>query len=62
MPIHRRFSTSASDDNKRVQEKVDNAREAAGILKAEFQMRDLRAKAATDKEEEEEEEEEDKIF
>lgn len=31
--------------------RFDAAREAAGIPKAEFQMRDLRAKAATDKEE-----------
>lgn len=31
--------------------RFDQAREAAGIEKAEFQMRDLRAKAATDKEE-----------
>ncbi len=31
--------------------RFDNAREAAGIEKASFQMRDLRAKAATDKEE-----------
>ncbi|NUU35171.1 tyrosine recombinase XerC [Pseudomonas sp. C2B4] len=34
-----------------LRKRFDDAREAAGIPKAEFQMRDLRAKAATDKEE-----------
>lgn len=34
-----------------LRKRFDDAREAAGISKSEFQMRDLRAKAATDKEE-----------
>ncbi|HWH86202.1 MAG TPA: tyrosine-type recombinase/integrase [Pseudomonas sp.] len=34
-----------------LRKRFDDAREAAGIPKADFQMRDLRAKAATDKEE-----------
>jgi integrase len=34
-----------------LRKRFDDAREAAGIEKADFQMRDLRAKAATDKEE-----------
>ena len=34
-----------------LRKRLDDAREAAGIEKADFQMRDLRAKAATDKEE-----------
>ncbi|WPN60544.1 tyrosine-type recombinase/integrase [Pseudomonas sp. P9_31] len=34
-----------------LRKRFDDAREAAGIPKAEFQMRDLRAKAATDEEE-----------
>ena len=32
-----------------LRKRFDNAREAAGIPKADFQMRDLRAKAGTDK-------------
>ncbi|BAQ81408.1 phage integrase, N-terminal SAM-like [Pseudomonas sp. St29] len=34
-----------------LRKRFDDAREAAGILKSEFQMRDLLANAATDKEE-----------
>ncbi|MNI15851.1 site-specific tyrosine recombinase XerC [compost metagenome] len=34
-----------------LRKRFDDAREAAGVPKADFQMRDLRAKAATDKEE-----------